>query len=268
MKNILFIAIIVMMASNTYAQNDKKDTVKKSGDTTTNNNNSSEDDYGHISWHKKKRDKYTMYPKPYFGITFSRADLGFATLIDNGSFTLSKQNQFLSYNQAKTSNVGFDVLQMGIKFSRTFKIYLSGGFDWTLIRLRNDITILPNQPSLAYLHDDIDYSKNRFSSSYLRIPLSFDFRSNESRRGNRFHFVFGPDVGFLLDGMVKQISDQNGKQKFSDNYNFTTFRYGGFVRIGYGDFGIFAKYYANDMFENSPQQQGLKNFSFGIMLGF
>jgi Outer membrane protein beta-barrel domain len=268
MKNILFIAIIVMMASNSYAQNDIKDTVKKSADTTKNNDNSSEGDYGQVHWRKKRHVKSTAYPKPYFGVTFSRADLGFATLIDNGSFTLSKQNQFLSYQQSKTSNVGFDVLQMGVKFSRTFKIYLSGGFDWTLFRLRDNITILPNQPALTYRQDNIDYSKNRFSSSYLRIPLSFDFRSNESRRGNRFHFVIGPEVGFLLDGMVKQISNENGKQKFSNNYNFTTFRYGGVARIGYGDFGIFAKYYANDMFENSPQQQGLKNFSFGLMLGF
>jgi hypothetical protein len=29
-----------------------------------------------------------------------------------------------------------------------------------------------------------------------------------------------------------------------------------------------ANYYMNNMFENSPEQDGLKNFSFGIMLGF
>src|SRR4051812_41778409 len=48
-----------------------------------------------------------------FGITFSRFDLGLATLIDNGSFTLSPQNQFLSYRSWKTSNVGFDLVQFG-----------------------------------------------------------------------------------------------------------------------------------------------------------
>lgn len=268
MKNLLFIAIAVLMAGHSYAQTEKKDTLKKGTDTTKSEGLSIEGEFGKHSWHKNKHDKITNYPRAYFGITFARADLGFATLIDNGSFTLSSRNQFLSYRQSKTSNVGFDVLQLGVKFSRTFKIYLAGGFDWTLIRLRDNITILPNQPSLTYRQDNIDYSKNRFSSSYLRIPLSFDFRSAESRHGDRFHFVVGPEVGFLLDGMVKQISSENGKQKFSNNYNFATFRYGGVARIGYGDFGIFAKYYANDMFENSPDQKGLKNFNFGIMLGF
>jgi hypothetical protein len=208
------------------------------------------------------------YPKFSFGLTFSRFDLGFATLVDNGSFTLSHQNSFLRYRSWKTSNIGFDLVQMGVRFSPNFKIYLSGGFDWTLIRLRDNITILPNQSVLTYHQDDINYSKNRFSSSYLRIPLSFDFRTNENSEGKRAHFVVGPDAGFLLGGRVKQISKEKGKQKIDDDYHFTRFRYGGFVRFGYGDMGIFAKYYFNDMFENSPEQKGLKNFSFGFTLGF
>jgi len=72
----------------------------------------------------------------------------------------------------------------------------------------------------------------------------------------------------LLDGMVKQISQEFGKQKFHDSYNFAKVRYGGFVRIGYAGWGVFGKYYANDMFENSPAQAGLRNFSFGLTFGF
>ncbi len=34
---------------------------------------------------------HQTYPKAYIGITFSRLDLGLATLVDNGSFTLSPQ---------------------------------------------------------------------------------------------------------------------------------------------------------------------------------
>lgn len=203
------------------------------------------------------------------GLTFSRFDLGLATLIDNGSFTLSPKNQFLDYRAWKTSNVGFDVLQFGYRFNSSFKIYLSGGFDWTLIRLRKDITIQKSddRSQLHYTNDSVNYSKNRFSSSYLRIPLSFEFRTKDDASGRRAHFVFGPDVGFLLNGRVKQISDEFGKQKFNDDYHFTRFRYGAFARVGYGSLGIFAKYYFNDMFD-TDQQKALKNFSFGITVGF
>ncbi|MGY4386512.1 hypothetical protein ACVWYN_003567 [Pedobacter sp. UYP24] len=200
------------------------------------------------------------------GITFTRFDLGFSKLIDNGNFTLSPTNSFLDYKASKTSTVSFDVLQMGYRFNSNFKVYLAGGFDWTLIRLKNDITMKANSPVLAYDTETIHFSKNRFSSSYVHIPLNFELRTKEGDNGKRFYFVIGPEVAFLLNGKVKQISEEKGKQKFKDDYNFEPFRYGGTVRIGYGGLGIFTKYYANDMFASAPQK-GLKNLSFGITLG-
>ena len=276
MKRIIFTALTCAAATGLFAQNNPADSVKVTRDTIKTKKGKTisigyGDDATEINLNKdKKAVKHVdhTYPKFSLGITVARLDLGLATLVDNGSFTLAPQNQFLRYRSWKTSNAGFDVLQMGVRFSNAFKIYLSAGFDWTNIRLRDNITILPNQPSLTYRVDDIDYSKNRFTSSYLRLPLSFDFRTNENANGKRFHFVIGPDGGFLLTASVKQISTENGKQKINDTYNYATFRYGAFTRVGYGAWGIYAKYYFNPMFENSPAQEGISNFSFGIMLGF
>lgn len=200
------------------------------------------------------------------GITITRVDWGFSKLIDNGSFTLSPKNDFLSYRGAKTSTFSFDVIQFGYRFNPNFKIYVAGGFDWTLIRLRKDITIQRNQPDLTYVNDDIHYSKNRFSNSYVHIPLNFEFRSKENRDGKRFYFVVGPEISFLLNGKVKQISEEKGKVKLRDDYHFQQVRYGGTARIGYGSIGLFTKYYFNDMFD-TPAQAGLKNMSFGITFG-
>lgn len=261
MKRLISTLLFTVAALLAFGQSAKTDTTKNDGSFSIHigGDHWSDDSTHHYKGH---------YPRGFIGITFSRFDLGLATLVDHGSFTLQKQNQFLSYQQWKTSNVGFDVFQMGIKFSPNFKLYASAGFDWTLIRLHDNITILRNQPTLTYRQDSIQYSKNRFSSSYLRVPLSFAFQTGEDRRGNRWHFIAGPEGGFLLEGMIKQISKEFGKQKFYNPYHFTEFEYGGFARIGYGDFGIFAKYYANDMFQDSPAQEGLKNFSFGFTLGF
>lgn len=275
MKRLIFTAIICAAATAVFAQTDttkvKTDTIRTRRGTTIRFGSGEDASYIRINKHGDTIESHrhkSKAPGFSFGLTLARLDLGFTTIMDHGSFTLSPQNQFLSYRQAKTSNVGFDVLQFGYRFNSNFKIYLSGGFDWTNIRLRNNITILEHQPVLSYRQDNINYSKNRFSSSYLRIPLSFDLRTNDDSHGNHFHFVFGPEGGFLLNGRVKQISDENGKQKFNDDYHFTTFRYGPFVRIGYGAWGLYAKYYMNNMFENSPAQDGLHNFAFGIMLGF
>lgn len=271
MKRLLITAIICAAATGAFAQNgaDTTHTVKK--DTVI--KKEKEDSYGVIIKFGGKRDSTKLRGRkaPGFsmGITFSRFDIGLATLIDNGSMTLSPANNFLSYRAWKTSNVGFDVLQMGYRFNSNFKIYASAGFDWTHIRLRENITIQknPSRAGLVYTTDAIEYSKNRFSSSYLRIPLSFDFRTKVDDDGQRFHFVAGPDIGILLNGRVKQISEENGKQKFNDDFHFTKLRYGAFARVGYGGFGVFAKYYFNDMFDTEAQK-GLKNLSFGLMIGF
>lgn len=200
------------------------------------------------------------------GVTFTRFDIGFSKLIDNGKFDLSPTNDFLDYRAGKTSNVSFDVVQFGYRFNSNVKVYIAGGFDWTHIRLKKDITMQKNMSELTYTNDDVKYTKNRFSSSYLHVPLNFEFRTSESDKGKRFYFVIGPEVGFLLNGKVKQISGDFGKVKVKDDYNFAPFRYGGTVRIGWNSLAFFAKYYASDMFDSAPQK-GLKNMAFGLTFG-
>jgi hypothetical protein len=283
MKRLLFTALISAVASLGFAQNTTTTTTTVTTTTIVNKDTTivkkdttvvKENKHVRFSFGDKKSRRDSLKAAASrragfnFGLTFARFDLGLTTLVDNGSFTLSPQNEFLRYRSWKSSNVGFDLVQMGYRFNNTFKMYISGGFDWTLLRLRENITIQKDAPVLTYKVDNIDYSKNRFSSTYLRVPLSFEFRSKENDKGKRFRFIVGPEAGLLLGGRVKQISDEKGKQKIDDDYHFTKMRYGAFTRIGYGGAGIFAKYYINDMFENSPAQEGLKNFAFGFTFGF
>lgn len=261
MKRIFLIAAFAVCVANVYAQN--ADTTKTEDDKKKRISVSID-----IDSKKDSVDKESKSSGFSFKLTVARLDLGLVKLRDNSSFSLSPANDFLSYKPWKTSNFGFDILEFGYRASRNFKIYLSGGLDWTHIRLKNDITIQRNAPVLTYTTDAIHYEKNRFSSSYLRIPLSFEFKSRSDKNGKKTYFIFGPEAGFLMNGRVKQKSSENGKQKFDDDYHFTQFRYGGFARLGYGGGGLFIKYYANDMFENSPAQKGLKTMAFGLTHGF
>ena len=87
------------------------------------------------------------------------------------------------------------------------------------MRLKQNITMQKDKPSLSYVTETVDYKKNRFSSQYLRIPLSFQIRSKTDKKGDKLNFVFGPEIGFLLNGKVKQKSKENGKDKFKDEIN-------------------------------------------------
>lgn len=204
----------------------------------------------------------------FAGFTFSRFDLGLAKMLNDGKLALTPENEFLEYRGWKSVNVGFDVLQMGYKFSDQFRMHIAAGFDWTHFRLEDDIIILEDTKPLSYTDSPISYSKNRFSSSYLRIPLSFELQTKTSKSGDKIKLAVGPVMGVLLQGSQKFKSDEEGKRKVKDGFNFAPVTYGGFARLGVGSFGVYAKYYFNDMFIDSPDQEGLKNLSFGLMFFF
>lgn len=210
--------------------------------------------------------KAIKYPRFFGGLTFTRIDWGFSRIIDDGSFTLSADNQFLDYKKA--SNFGFDVAQIGLRFTDMFKMYLSTGFEWNYLRLKNNVVLDTETTPLSYITSDVAYDKNIFTSTYLRVPLTFEFRSRKNRHGDRAKFAVGAMTGILLKGTQRFKSEELGKQKFKDNYNLASFQYGVFARVGFGPMGVFGKYYLNDMFENSPNQQSLNNFTFGLTLGF
>ena len=111
MKRLIFTVFLYAVTTNIYAHGADLDTARSRKDTVKHGY--------HIFFDKKEKvldqkvikdsTKYTYHKAPGFsyGLTFSRFDLGLATLVDNGSFKLSPQNQFLNYRSWKTSNVGF-----------------------------------------------------------------------------------------------------------------------------------------------------------------
>lgn len=222
-----------------------------------------------IKIEKKDSDKKIKYPRTFGGITFSRIDWGFSRPMDNGSFTMSESNRNLSYGRA--SNFGFDVAQFGVRLNDGFRIYASTGFEWNYMRLNNNVLLARDQTPLEFIEvdpEEVYYNRNILTSTYLRVPLTLEWRGPRSKGGDRLRVAFGPMTGILLKGTQRLRSDEYGKQRFRDNFNLQSFQYGGFVRIGYGQFGVFGKYYMNDMFEKSPAQEGFNNFAFGLTLGF
>ncbi|WP_313189515.1 outer membrane beta-barrel protein [Sphingobacterium sp.] len=272
MKFRIFSTLIFALGLINFSASAQENNEKDKKDSTGNTHSSSYDFSFTLGKEDKEKGdsskKEIKYPRTYGGLTFTRVDWGFSRLSDDGSFTLSEQNQFLSYKKA--SNFGFDIAQFGIRFNDNFKVYLSAGFEWNYWRLKQNVLLLENVSPLTYepLDSDANYSKNVFTSTYLRLPLSFELRSRQLSNGKRVKLAFGAMTGILLKGTQRLKSDDNGKQKFKDTYNLQTFQYGPFVRIGYDDFGLFAKYYMNNLFEKSPAQEGVKNIAFGLTLGF
>jgi len=266
MKSKITTAIALLLISNLISAYAQEDSTKiKNSKSYDLNFNLGKNDKENTSSTVNK----IQYPRTFGGLTFSRLDWGFSRIIQDGSFTLSEENKFLTYKKA--SNFGFDVAQFGLRFNDQFKVYLSTGFEWNYLRLKENVLLAENTTPLTFElkdPDEVHYSKNVLTSTYLRVPLTFELRSRKLKNGDRVKFAFGPMTGILLKGTQRLKSVQLGKQKFRDNYNFASFQYGGFARLGYGSAGVYVKYYANDLFEKSPAQEGLNNFAFGLTLGF
>lgn len=214
----------------------------------------------------------TKYPKVNFGFNFEHFDIGLSKYHIGSDFGLPAGYEFLDHDKWKTHTIGFDVLQFGLRLNHNFKIMLAAGLDWNHMSLKNDnVTIIPDHPILDYVDNPTaELKKNRFSSRYVRLPLYFEYRTNKSTNSERFSVVFGPEVGFLIDGKVKQKTKSGEKTKVKDDYNFNDFRYGANVRLGYGSAGVFFKYYFNDVFakNTAPGLEDYKNLSFGLTFGF
>lgn len=216
----------------------------------------------------KKVKEPVKYPKLSFGLDLEHFDIGFSKYHTGSDFGTPVGYEFLENRPEKTSNFGFDILEMGLRFSPAVKVSLVAGLDWNHIRLEQDVTIRENSPTLAADPSTTTFEKNRFSSRYLRIPLYFEYRTAQNKKGERATIMFGPEVGFLLNGKTKQVSDDNGKVKVKDDFNFEPFRYGANMRIAYGGTGLFFKYYMNDVFAKNQGPADYKNLAFGLTFGF
>lgn len=203
--------------------------------------------------------------RPIFGLTFSRIDLGLTKPHHGGDFRMSGDNEIFKYRPGKTVNFGFDVFQAGYRFNQNFRLFASAGFDWTYIRLRKSLEFDPDNTPYASATDNGEtLTKNRLTSTYLRLPLTFEFRSNDQKT----KFAAGPIAGFLMKGTQRFRNEDGDRVKRKGDFGYAPFQYGAFARFGVNDLGIYAKYYFNDMFENSPAGAGLQNLTFGLTLGF
>ncbi len=213
----------------------------------------------------KKNYSSRSVSRPIFGIVFANMDLGLSKPINNGDFNLTAPNDVLNYRPAKTVNFGFDVLKVGYKVNNHFRVYAAGGFEWNYIRLNQSIDFSSDgTPYEDYVVSADPLKKNRLTSTYLRVPLTFEFRGDHNSAWGRTKVAFGPIAGFLMKG-TQRYKDVDGKKvKEKGDYGYAPFQYGAFARFGVGGIGIYGKYYVNDMFNGAPAGSELQNFSFGL----
>ncbi len=198
-------------------------------------------------------------------------NIGFNGFLDNGNTSLSAPYKALDLENNKSINFSlsynkrFNIIRDNVQLSAGI------GLDWNNYRFSQNISLKAKQDSLTLFYDSvgttaINYKKNKLMSRYVILPVMLHIATNKSKNGNRLLLAGGVELGYLINGRTKQVSDEKGKQKVSDDFNMNDLRYGFIGKIGYGDFGVYAKYYPQSVFAKN-EGPNLNTYCVGITFG-
>ncbi len=134
----------------------------------------------------------------------------------------------------------------------------------------NSNLILLND-SLSYFRpiaDNVNFRKNKLSTTAVDVPIELRFRTNPNKFNQSFKVALGVRVGYLLDAKTKYRGDEadgTGEIFIKDKLlpNISRVRYGTSLRVGYGNFNVFAFYSLSTLFD-ANRGPGIHPISVGI----
>lgn len=200
---------------------------------------------------------------------FLMLDLGVNALHDQSDYSSPAAQQYLqvgadrrngnlfSLRQGKSINVNIWPVLMELKLLKTksqkISLYTGAGLQLYNFKFNRDISFL-NETNPMLIEDSVRFSKNKLAFAYVSVPLMFNFKT---RVGGNFWVTYGLGVigGYCFDSWTKQISDERGKQKNHDEFNFQKFNLNLSGEIGInGYIRFYGTYQVTNMYQNSLNQ--------------
>ncbi len=180
-------------------------------------------------------------------------DLGFMMLMDANRENTFSNNPYWKNDPAKSQVWNLNFLEHKFNFGQPFVGLTTGlGFSFTSVAFRDSYLLQSTPDSVYAVRDSVNsYSKNKLKATYLTAPLMLEF--NTSRDESRSVYLAAGVVGGVrIASKVKRQGDLDGKEfkeKLKGPYNLNPFKVDAAVRLGYGDWGIFANYSLLPLFD-------------------
>lgn len=191
--------------------------------------------------------------------------------LSNGSFTMPKNQDYMSLDYGKSLNFQLNPFEKDIHIYKNYVNLVIGlGFEWNQYEFSNKTRL--NADS-NYTYGVIDstnafsYKKNRFKTTFVNVPILLEFNTNKNPK-KAFHLAVGVIGGYKLGSRTRQVLEQNSnniKIVRKDNYNVNPFRLNAHASIGYHNFTLYADYALNPLFENGKGPE-LYPFTLGVKL--
>lgn len=271
---IIMLVVAFSIATTVFAQ-DARDTVKNTNavlmigkkDTSQKDAMSISLGSGGIKVGTKKQDSVNNSRR--VKMHFLMLDLGINALHDRTDYSSPAAQQYLqvgadrkngnlfSLRQGKSINVNIWPVLMELRLLKThgqkISLYTGAGMQLYNFKFNKDISFL-NETNPMVIEDSVKFSKNKLAFAYVSIPLMVNFKT---RVGGNFWITYGVGVigGYCFDSWTKQISDERGKQKNHDQFNFQKFNLNLSGEIGInGYIRFYGTYQVTDMYQNSLSQ--------------
>ncbi|MCY7409471.1 MAG: PorT family protein [Chitinophagales bacterium] len=140
-------------------------------------------------------------------------------------------------------------------------------FELNSYKYNTDEVLIPKIDSVDFYTSDSPIKKNKLSSEYIGIPVTFRFESNPDNFSKSFHISAGGFGEYLIGAHTKTKSTSNDKAKAHDDFNLNRFRYGVTTRLGYGWANLFVNYSLSELLQDGTGPV-VYPFSAGLALEF
>lgn len=138
--------------------------------------------------------------------------------------------------------------------------------------LDNQVLVVKDTGSAAVARvvpeSDVDYKRYKLTTTYLQMPLELRFFGNNKNRNRGFKAAIGANINLLVGAHTKgatsvssaKINDKIDTRRFLQPWTFAPT-----MRIGYGNFSLYASYNLVPIFKEKSGPQMLP-YSIGLCL--
>lgn len=200
---------------------------------------------------------------------WSGFELGLNNFFD-ADFSTSHGVDFMELRASKSLNVNLNFLQYNLRLAGDRVGLVTGmGLEFNDYKFINDITVERNGGIIEPRDlSSLNLEKTKLSTTYLTVPLLFEFQTAQIKRSHRLYLSGGVIGGLKLGSHTKFVHFESGKkrkEKLRDDFYINPFRYGVTVRAGYRHLNLFANYYFTPLFQTNKGPE-LYPFAIGLSL--
>jgi hypothetical protein len=210
-------------------------------------------------------------PKKFNG-HFKGLEIGVNTLImPDGNFTLQGDAAPFAIRLPASRVWNLNLYEANLPLIRQqFGLVTGAGFEFNTYKFEENIILTKKDGRVhaIYPENDLEFSRNNLTASYVKIPLMLEFQTNSGSKKNSFHIAGGVNFGLRLGSGTKYKYSFEGKtvkEKVRDRYYLNPYRIAAVGKIGWGKLNLFAEYNLLPFFEKGrgPEMHAV---SFGIAL--